>query len=383
MSLTIAKEFHLPDAADAGVLNMRDAGAIQSITATHLIAAAAGVNRQSGLAGFCRSCGCMGFGELFSKWVKPTFTDWDKLKPGEIVCNACLFCFDDANEPLIRRTGKEKPQRFRNYSHFVAGGEWTPLSKGEKVRMTELLLDGPEVAVVALSGQKHLAFRCPAGWWQIEEHTVRPFVGLLGSDLKVCRELYSGGFSKCEIETGRYQSRRIMEFGLRRWQELEAQIQPLRGSLRLELALFLVQKTKRRRRMKIQQIADGLLWPLWRGIPDGYKRKYARSIWQQFEDQVRSSAYTSSLSRFLENIGRRLNVEWANAEDAALVAVFVQMAPAEAREALNILRSESTAAILLVRLRNEERKAEYLNRQEKKQKEELAAENPPLFTESK
>lgn len=125
--------------------------------------------------------------------------------------------------------------------------------------------------------------------------------------------------------------------------------------------------------MEIQEIAERLLWPIWRGMPDGYKKKYARTVWAQFEDQVRSSAYTSSLPRFVENICRRLQVDWANASDAASAAGFIEMPPTEARDVLNTLRSEATAAVLLVRLKNELRKADYQAKQETRRKEEEQA----------
>lgn len=128
--------------------------------------------------------------------------------------------------------------------------------------------------------------------------------------------------------------------------------------------------------MTIEEIADGLLWPIWRGMPDGYKKKYARTIWAQFEDQVRSSAYTSSLPRLVENISRRLDVAWATADDAASVAAFVQLPASESRKILSSIRSEATAIVLLVRLKNEGRKAEYRAKQEQKQ-----AQNPSLFGE--
>jgi hypothetical protein len=211
--------------------------------ATQSIYRAAGSPSMPGaVSGICRACGLAGQGEVFERWVKPTFTDHDKLQPGGIVCQACRFCFDDANAALGQRTGKGIPQRFRNYSHLVHRGEWIPLSKGDKRRMTELLLAEPEVAVIATSGQKHLAFRCAAGWWQIEEATCRPFPNELKADLARITELYQGGISKAEIETGRYNQKRILEFGLYRWQDLEPEIAPMRGSLRLQLAIFLAQK---------------------------------------------------------------------------------------------------------------------------------------------
>ena len=182
----------------------------------------------------------------FSDWVKPTFTDWDKIgTAGEILCHACQFCFTDQNEPLAKLVGKDKPQRTRNYSHFVLRGQWIPLSKGAKHRMRELLLDcAPEVAVIADSGQKHIIFRATPGWWQFEEQAIRPFPRELRAILDPVERLYNAGFSKTEIESGRYSSKRLIDAGISLWQPAEREVSPWRGSIRLQLALFLAQKER-------------------------------------------------------------------------------------------------------------------------------------------
>lgn len=194
------------------------------------------------VSGLCRACGRQGVGLPFDRWVKDTFNDFDRLAPGEIVCHACLFSFDDRREDLAALVGKDKPQRMRNYSHFVVDGKWTPCSKGDKRTMTELLLGNPALAVVAVGGQKHIIFKARAGWWQIEEQSVLPFPAELRETLAVVEALYNGGFSKGEIETGRYIQKRIMDFGFARWHSLEQIVRPWRGAIRLELALFLAQK---------------------------------------------------------------------------------------------------------------------------------------------
>lgn len=194
------------------------------------------------VAGVCRTCGAAAVGLPFGRWVKDTFNDHDKLLPGEIVCRACLFCFEDASELLTRRVGKEKPQRMRNYSHFVVGGEWIPLTKGQKREMAELLRREPEAAVIALAGQKHILFRARPGWWQIEERAALPFPGVLWPLLADVERLYNGGFAKGEIGSGRYNQRRMMMFGLTEFLEVEARLRPHRGTLPLEFALFLAQK---------------------------------------------------------------------------------------------------------------------------------------------
>ncbi|WP_414647349.1 hypothetical protein, partial [Chthonomonas sp.] len=55
---------------------------------------------------------------------------------------------------------------------------------------------------------------------------------------------------------------------------------------------FYYRTRKEKRMMQLQEIVDGLLWPIWRGVPPAYKKKYSRTIWEQFENQIRSSAYS-------------------------------------------------------------------------------------------
>jgi hypothetical protein len=198
----------------------------------------------------CRFCGRQSEGQLFQEWCKDTFTDHDKLKPGEIICNDCAFWFEELSPALAAKVGKDKPQRMRNYSQFVVSGEWTPLSKGDKPKMIALLLGEsfPELAAIADSGQKHIVFRATrnppgskAGWVQFEEQRlwVEP------QELKLLIDTIEAGlfiFSKSEIESGKYLPHRIIQFGVVKWQEMESVLKPKRGSLLLKLAIFLSQK---------------------------------------------------------------------------------------------------------------------------------------------
>lgn len=200
--------------------------------------------------GRCRFCGRSSSGRPFGDWVRPTFVDWDKLVGGEIVCDGCFFWLDEASMELAHRMGKEKPQRMRNYSHFIMAGEWMPLSKGDKAQMRGLLLAQPfpELAAIAVSGQKHIVFRARwnppralAGWVQLEEAAVFVEPAELGRLLAVVEMLYAGS-SKAEISSGNYRQHRIRKLGLDRWHGAERQIQNLRGSPLFDLALFLAQK---------------------------------------------------------------------------------------------------------------------------------------------
>lgn len=105
--------------------------------------------------------------------------------------------------------------------------------------------------------------------------------------------------------------------------------------------------------MERERIANELLMPLWRGIRSDYKAKYSYSIWQQFEDNVRSAAYTSKLSHFLSKIVQRLGIEIREI-DAVSVAEIIKCAAD--RDILHALRDETTLLVLMVRVANEERK---------------------------
>lgn len=203
------------------------------------------------MIGTCRICGANGEGQMFDAWVRDTFTNHDLLKSGEIICSACLFWFEQKSTELQRRMGKDKPQKMQNYSHFVIRGQWIPVGKGDKSRMAALLTGYPfpELAVVAVSGQKHLAFRTrrnppgyDSGWVQFEEQAVwidaRDFARLL----QIIEKLYAT-FSKAEIETGRYYPRRILDFGMEHWDKLEQQIKELRQTILFGLALYLAQRS--------------------------------------------------------------------------------------------------------------------------------------------
>ena len=198
----------------------------------------------------CRICGQPGEGQPFTDWVRDTFTNHDALYPGSIICDACAFWFDQRSERLMQLMGKDKPQKMQNYCHFVVDGQWIPVSKGDKLRMAILLLDGPfpELAAIAVSGQKHIAFRArrnqpgqSAGWVQYEEQTAWVEQDKLRSLLEVVESLYIA-FSKVEIETGRYNQKRILEFGIERWYDLDQIISPVRKTVLFQLALFLAQR---------------------------------------------------------------------------------------------------------------------------------------------
>lgn len=125
--------------------------------------------------------------------------------------------------------------------------------------------------------------------------------------------------------------------------------------------------------MEHEKIASDLLTPLWQGIQSDYKAKYARTVWQQFENQIKSAAYTEKLSLFLSRITERLNISIGESHTVK-VAAFIQCG--DDKMVLKMLRDDTALLVLLVRVANEERrektaKAKFLRKQTERVGEEL------------
>jgi len=189
--------------------------------------------------GICRITGKVSIGTPFNDWVRDTFTDHASLKPGTIISNEALFCFDESSEEIMRKTGRDKKQRFRTYSHVVNNGEWLCLTKSDKERIGSLL---PTAQIVCLtdSGQKHLLFKHKLGMWQLDDIHIEPDVELFTHIHGTMMQLIDLGFSQEEIKTGRYIQNRIVKSGLSVWRELEGIIFKHRGSRMFTFASWLM-----------------------------------------------------------------------------------------------------------------------------------------------
>jgi hypothetical protein len=115
--------------------------------------------------------------------------------------------------------------------------------------------------------------------------------------------------------------------------------------------------------MRHEEVARDLLTPLWRGISADYKGKYARNIWEQFENAVKSAAYTARAAEFLSRITARLGIK-IQTEHVEQVRGVVSSG--QDRALLKMLRDDTTLLVLLVRADNEERKAEWQKKKEAK-----------------
>lgn len=113
-------------------------------------------------------------------------------------------------------------------------------------------------------------------------------------------------------------------------------------------------------------MAADLLMTVWRGIPADYKSRYRMSIWRQFEDQVRSAAYTSNLGKFINTLCLKLQANLGtNKSDRVLADCILNTG--KDRELLKLMRDEATLLVLMVRVANQERRAEWEERQKEKE----------------
>lgn len=191
--------------------------------------------------GVCRITGQLGRGLNFDSWVRDTFTDVASLKPGTIISNEALFCFDESSEIVMQRAGKEKPQRFRTYSHIIdADGVWHCCTKADKKKILEMILSGAQLVCLTDSGQKHMLFKHKNGMWQLDDIYIFPDVNKLSKLHKTMMQLIELGFSQTEIITGNYMQYRIMQIGLSTWKELEDNIKNMRGTKFFTFASWLL-----------------------------------------------------------------------------------------------------------------------------------------------
>lgn len=121
--------------------------------------------------------------------------------------------------------------------------------------------------------------------------------------------------------------------------------------------------------------AAELLWIVWKGVPADYKSRYRRTIWKQFEDNVRSAAYTSKLGTFINTLCLKLHATVGKRIDERERAEQI-LNSGDDRALLKLMREETTLLVLMVRLHNQERKKEFELRRAEREAEEIVMEDP-------
>lgn len=194
------------------------------------------------IEGICRITGEQSTGLLFGKWVRDTFTNYDCLKEGTIISNEALFCFDESSVLLQKKTGRDKPQRFRTYSHIITkSGEWYALTKADKSKIVDLILSGTvKILCLTDSGQKHIFFKHKAGFWQLDEVFIEPNISDFAFLHTEMQRMIALGFGQEQVKTGNYYQSQILKVGISAWQEIESKLKPRRGEPIFDLAAWLM-----------------------------------------------------------------------------------------------------------------------------------------------
>lgn len=195
--------------------------------------------------GVCRITGKESTGINFDQWVKKTFTDHGVLHPGTIISNAARFTFEDASTLIQEKTGRDKPQKFRTYSHVVTkDGLWLCLTKRDKSEIVNILQANPKIVCLTDSGQKHLLFKNTPGVWQLDESHIMPDLTLFNHLHGEMMRLIELGFSQTEVKSGKYKSSRILKAGVSRWKEIEDDLKRHRGTPMFDFAAWLMYSIK-------------------------------------------------------------------------------------------------------------------------------------------
>lgn len=190
--------------------------------------------------GVCRITGLQSVGMPFGKWVKPTFTDHGSLLPGSIISNEALFCFDEASLELQEKTGRDKPQRFRTYSHIVHNEKWHCVTKADKQAIFNMICGGAELVCLTDTGQKHLLFKHKLGMWQLDELYVKPDIEYLKFLHQTMQDLMIAGFGQTAIITGDYNPNFIFKNGFKLWNEKEDVLKQHRGRQMFDFACWML-----------------------------------------------------------------------------------------------------------------------------------------------
>lgn len=191
------------------------------------------------LAGQCWLCGCeTKTGHPKKKIIKPTFTDHDlaTIPWSDVVCDHCAWALSY--------------RELRNYSILATGDE---LYHPSRIETREVLLQPPKppfLICVAESRKIWLHFKAKVNLSNKRFSVRMDNLDVIASPeqfknlLEPIEELYQT-FIKAEIKFGNYQSHRIKEFGLDRWEQLESIIAPMRKSSLFQLALFVAQREEK------------------------------------------------------------------------------------------------------------------------------------------
>lgn len=105
--------------------------------------------------------------------------------------------------------------------------------------------------------------------------------------------------------------------------------------------------------MTHEEIAEKLLYPIWRSITDEFKDRYKADAWNIYENFIKTAACNPTLSLFYDKLKRLLPIDVKIKYEKELLSA---LSSNKDEEVLNLLRTETGYLVLLTRALNNERK---------------------------
>ena len=102
-----------------------------------------------------------------------------------------------------------------------------------------------------------------------------------------------------------------------------------------------------------QEIVENFLFPLWKSVSIDYKKKYARDVWDHFENALRSATNSKDLKKFLTIFKKRIPSSINKEDDISIMRVVVQDSD---NRVLRKIRENTAYLVLMTRIINTEKK---------------------------
>lgn len=111
--------------------------------------------------------------------------------------------------------------------------------------------------------------------------------------------------------------------------------------------------------MTHEEMAEKLLYPLWRCVSSDFKERYKADAWGMFENFLKSSACSENLHKFFDQFKRLMPIDWQHQYEKSVLEVLQS---GEDYLVLHALRTECSYLVLLTRDLNNQRKELFTNK---------------------
>jgi hypothetical protein len=103
---------------------------------------------------------------------------------------------------------------------------------------------------------------------------------------------------------------------------------------------------------QLREAAVQLIAAVWSRVDwDGVSAKWRMGIWEEFGSKIQSAAMTSDAHRFVEALARKMDVRSLNSDTVPFV-----LSTCDHDALLDLIRNETTLLVLMLRLRQEEKR---------------------------